>query len=202
MEKKENKKTNQRLESTKTYINDLSKSYSKLNFVRLDLSYKKEYENDLTLEEANKDFKTMLNNKRSKPTVFNGMVGYVAKKELGNDKGVHIHMLAIYDGQKVREDITKGTQIGEYWKENITKGNGLYHNCNQNDYKDDKAVGIIEHNDENKRKILDEKVLTYLCKDEQSIDSLKINNKDRAFTRGIAPKNKNNVGRPRSVDKN
>ena len=202
MEKKENKKTNQRLESTKTYINDLSKSYSKLNFVRLDLSYKKEYENDLTLEEANKDFKTMLNNKRSKPTVFDGMVGYVAKKELGDDKGVHIHMLAIYDGQKVREDITKGTQIGEYWKENITKGNGLYHNCNQNDYKDDKAVGIIEHNDENKRKILDEKVLTYLCKDEQSIDSLKTNNKDRAFTRGIAPKNKSNAGRPRSVDKN
>ena len=108
MEKKENKKTNQRLESTKTYINDLSKSYSKLNFVRLDLSYKKEYENDLTLEEANKNFKTMLNNKRSKPTVFDGMVRYVAKKELGDDKGVHIHMLAIYDGQKV---------IGSAWIE-------------------------------------------------------------------------------------
>lgn len=153
MEKKENKKTNQRLESTKTYINDLSKSYSKLNFVRVDLSYKKEYENDLTLEEANKDFKTMLNNKRSKPTVFDGMVGYVAKKELGDDKGVHIHMLAIYDGQKVREDITKGTQIGEYWKENITKGNGLYHNCNQNKYPE-KAVGIIEHTDKEKEKYL------------------------------------------------
>ena len=168
MEKKENKKTNQRLESTKAYINDLSKNYSKLNFVRLDLSYKKEYENDLTLEEANKDFKTMLNNKRSKPTVFDGMVGYVAKKELGDDKGVHIHMLAIYDGQKVREDITKGTQIGVYWKENITKGNGLYQNCNQNKYKANKAVGIIEHKCKQKKKIkkkmINKEIVKYLSK--------------------------------------
>ena len=199
MDKKENKKTNQRLESTKKYIDDLSKNYSRLNIVRVDLGYKKEYESNLSLQEANKNFKTMLNNKRSKPTVFDGMVGYVAKKELGKDKGVHIHMLVIYDGQKVREDITKGTQIGEYWKDNITKGNGVFHNCNQNDYKDYKAVGIIEHNDENKRKILDEKVLKYLCKDEQSIDALKKNSNDRAFTRGIAPKSKSNAGRPRNV---
>ena len=142
MDKKENKKTNQRLESTKKYIDDLSKNYSRLNIVRVDLGYKKEHKDNVTLEEANKNFKTMLNNKRSKPTIFDGMVGYVAKKELGEDKGVHIHMLVIYDGQKVREDITKGTQIGEYWKDNITKGNGVFHNCNQNNYKDYKAVGI------------------------------------------------------------
>ena len=143
----------------------------------------------------------MLNNKRSKPSVFDGMVGYVAKKELGDDKELHVHMIAIYDGQKVREDITKGIQIGEYWKNNITKGKGLFHNCNQNEYPE-KAVGIIDHSDKEKRKIFDEKVLNYLCKDEQSIDSLKTNTKDRAFTRGIAPKNKSNAGRPRSVDKN
>ncbi len=199
MEKKENKKTNQRLESTKKYIDDLSKRYSRLNMVRIDLGYQKEYKDNVTLEEATKNFKTMLNNKRSKPTVFEGMVGYVAKKEVGEDKGIHFHMLAIYDGQKAREDISKGTQIGRYWKNNITKGKGLYHNCNQNDYKKDKAVGIIEHNDENKRKLLDDKVLTYLCKDEQSVDGLKINSKDRAFTRGIAAKSKSNAGRPRNI---
>ena len=103
----------------------------------------------------------------------------------------------IYDGQKVREDITKAEQIGEYWKNNITKGNGLFHNCNKNDYKD-KGIGILEHRDNEKRKILDEKVLPYLCKEDQSIDILKENKKDRAFTRGIAPKNDRNVGRPRN----
>lgn len=93
--------------------------------------------------------------------------------------------------------ITKGTQIGEYGKDNIAKGRGIYHNCNQNDYKENKAIGMIEHNDENKRKLLDEKVLTYFCKDEQSVDELKLNIKDRAFTRGIAPKIKSKAGRPR-----
>ncbi|WP_226807062.1 YagK/YfjJ domain-containing protein [Aliarcobacter butzleri] len=140
----------------------------------------------------------MLNNTRSKPTVFGAMVGYITKKELGEDKGVHIHVAIIYNGNIVREDITKAQQIGEYWKNNITKGKGVFHNCSKNEYKN-KAVGVIDYKDKEKRKIFDEKVLTYLCKDEQSIDSLKTNIKDRAFTRGIAKKIKSNAGRPRSV---
>ena len=194
-----NKKTNRRLESTKKYIDDLSKKYSKLNIVRVDLGYTKEDSKSITFEDASKDLNKMLNNTRSKPTVFGEMVGYITKKELGEDKGVHIHVAIIYNGNIVREDITKAQQIGEYWKNNITKGKGVFHNCSKNEYKN-KAVGVIDYKDKEKRKIFDEKVLTYLCKDEQSIDSLKTNIKDRAFTRGIAPKKKSNTGRPRSVN--
>lgn len=194
-----NKKTNRRLESTKKYIDDLSKKYSKLNIVRVDLGYTKEDSKSITFEDASKDLNKMLNNTRSKPTVFGAMVGYITKKELGEDKGVHIHVAIIYNGNIVREDITKAQQIGEYWKNNITKGKGVFHNCSKNEYKN-KAVGVIDYKDEEKRKIFDEKVLTYLCKDEQSIDSLKTNIKDRAFTRGIAKKIKSNAGRPRSVN--
>ncbi|MCT7595785.1 inovirus Gp2 family protein [Aliarcobacter butzleri] len=193
-----NKKTNRRLESTKKYIDDLSKKYSKLNIVRVDLGYTKEDSKSITFEDASKDLNKMLNNTRSKPTVFGAMVGYITKKELGEDKGVHIHVAIIYNGNIVREDITKAQQIGEYWKNNITKGKGVFHNCSKNEYKN-KAVGVIDYKDKEKRKIFDEKVLTYLCKDEQSIDSLKTNIKDRAFTRGIAKKIKSNAGRPRSV---
>ncbi|WP_151948797.1 YagK/YfjJ domain-containing protein [Aliarcobacter butzleri] len=194
-----NKKTNRRLESTKKYIDDLSKKYSKLNIVRVDLGYTKEDSKSITFEDASKDLNKMLNNTRSKPTVFGEMVGYITKKELGEEKGVHIHVAIIYNGNIVREDITKAQQIGEYWKNNITKGKGVFHNCSKNEYKN-KAVGVIDYKDKEKRKIFDEKVLTYLCKDEQSIDSLKTNIKDRAFTRGIAPKKKSNAGRPRSVN--
>ena len=188
-----NKKTNRRLESTKKYIDDLSKKYSKLNVVRVDLGYTKEDSKSITFEDASKDLNKMLNNTRSKPTVFGEMVGYITKKELGENKGVHIHVAIIYNGNIVREDITKAQQIGEYWKNNITKGKGVFHNCSKNEYKN-KAVGVIDYKDKEKRKIFDEKVLTYLCKDEQSIDSLKTNIKDRAFTRGIAPKKKSNAG--------
>lgn len=194
-----NKKTNRRLESTKKYIDDLSKKYSKLNIVRVDLGYTKEDSKSITFEDASKDLNKMLNNTRSKPTVFGEMIGYITKKELGEDKGVHIHVAIIYNGNIVREDITKAQQIGEYWKNNITKGKGVFHNCSKNEYKN-KAVGVIDYKDEEKRKIFDEKVLTYLCKDEQSIDSLKTNIKDRAFTRGIAPKKKSNAGRPRKTN--
>ncbi|MCT7627046.1 inovirus Gp2 family protein [Aliarcobacter butzleri] len=194
-----NKKTNRRLESTKKYIDDLSKKYSKLNIVRVDLGYTKEDSKSITFEDASKDLNKMLNNTRSKPTVFGEMIGYITKKELGEDKGVHIHVAIIYNGNIVREDITKAQQIGEYWKNNITKGKGVFHNCSKNEYKN-KAVGVIDYKDKEKRKIFDEKVLTYLCKDEQSIDSLKTNIKDRAFTRGIAKKIKSNAGRPRSVN--
>ncbi|KLE08171.1 hypothetical protein AF80_10275 [Aliarcobacter butzleri L355] len=193
-----NKKTNHRLDSTKKYIDDLSKNYSKLNIVRVDLGYTKKDSKKVTFEDANKDLNKMLNNRRGKSSVFGEMVGYIAKKEVGEDKGAHIHAVFIYDGNKVRKDITKAEQIGEYWKNDITKGKGLFHNCSKNEYKD-KGVGILDHRDKEKRKTLDENVLPYLCKDEQNENTLKTNSKDRTFTRGIVKKTKSNTGRPRSV---
>jgi len=40
--------------------------------------------------------------------------------------------------------------------------------------------------------------MEYICKNEQSIESISDNKKDRAFTRGTMPKKKGNIGRPRS----
>lgn len=188
--------SNYRLSSTKKYIDDLSSSNSKLNIVRIDLGYTKEHSQTVTLEEANDDMNRMLNNMRSKPTVFADKVGHIIKREHTPDRGVHFHTVIIYDGQKVREDITKGEQIGDYWREQITDGKGTFHNCNRNDYKD-KGIGMLDYKDTDKRKILDEEVLPYLCKEEQGIDNIKSSKKARAFTRGIAPKKKDNRGRPR-----
>lgn len=185
-----------RLSSTKEYIDELSKEYSKLNIVRVDLGYKKPHSNNVTLDEANKDFNRMLNNRRSKPSIFEDNVGYVCKKEYTEDKGVHLHALFIFNGQKVHKDKLKGKSIGEYWNDKITKNKGSYHNCNMNDYKDN-GVGILDHRDSEKRKQLDEKVITYLCKDEQNVDPISRNKKDKSFTRGTIPKNKSKIGRPR-----
>ena len=46
------------------------------------------------------------------------------------------------------------------------------------------------------RKILLENVTSYLCKDEQQIDSLS-NKKERSVVRGTIPNSKGNMGRPR-----
>ena len=191
---------NKRLASTKEYIDKLSEHYSKLNVVRVDLSYKKPYSDTITLEEANKDIKHMFNNKRSKPSIFKDQVGYVCKKEYTKDKGVHFHAYFFYNGQKVQKSTYKADQIGNYWKDNITKEKGSYHNCHRNEYKYN-GIGMLVHNDEEKRKNLD-KAISYSFKDEQSINSLKESNNERAFTRGIAPKSdKEKMGRPRDESK-
>ena len=191
-----NKNSNKRLESTKQYIDALSKDYSKLNIVRVDLAYKKPHSDSMTLEEANKDLDRMFNNMRSKPSIFQDKIGYVCKREYTEGKGVHFHTIFIYDGQKVQKDSFKADQIGKYW-EQLTKEKGSFHNCHRNSYKRN-GIGILEHRDSEKRKILDEDVISYLCKDDQAIDSVKKDKKDRAFTRGTIPKNKEKIGRPRS----
>jgi len=191
-----NSKDKKRLDSTIKYIDNLSEKHSKLTIVRVDLGYRKLHSNDLNIEDANKDVEHLLNNMRTKPSIFKHKVGHVIKKEQTDDKGVHVHAMFIYDGQKVQKDAFKGDQIGQYWEQKITDGKGSYHNCNRNEY-DRKGIGMLDHRDKEKRKILDEDVIAYLCKDEQEIKQIKGHKQVKAFTRGVIQKKKDNMGRPR-----
>ena len=97
----------------------------------------------------------------------------------------------IFKGHKVRKHKYRAEQIGRYWQEVITKGDGAYYNCNTKEYekykqevikksydiyhncntkKDDKnCLGVIERNNEEAINALKNNVLGYLCKDKQSI---------------------------------
>ena len=150
---------------------------------------------DITLEKANKDINRLLNNRRNNST-FDNNVGYVLKTEYGKDRDIHFHSYFFFDGQKIQKDMIKGEDIGKYWSENITNKQGTYYNCNRNDYKDNHAIGILDYRDVEKRRKLDI-AMAYLGKEEQSIDLLKENEKDRAIRRGTIPKEKINKGRPR-----
>lgn len=146
-------------------------------------------------------FSSLLNNRRTKPSIFENMLGYIAKREFTEDKGPHIHSFFFYDGHKVSKDSYNADQIGSYWKNEITNGKGIYHNCNQGKGKyADSALGMIDHSDEKKRTALTEKALGYLCKTEQSIDPVKQTGRERSFTRGVSPRRKGNAGRPRETD--
>jgi len=188
-------KLNKRIESSKKYVDALQEQYSKLNVIRVDLGYK--HGSNVTLEEANNDFNRLLNNMRSKPSIFEHKVGYTCKKEFTKDKGVHIHAFFMFDGQKVQKSAFKADQIGKYWDESITKEKGSYHNCHRNNYKKN-GIGMLEHSDSEKREHLDE-AMAYICKEEQSVGAVSDNKKDREITRGTIPKKrKSNMGRPRS----
>ncbi len=189
------KTVNRRLESTKEYIDALQDKYSKLCVVRVDLGYKKPHSDSIVLDEANNDFNRMLNNRRGKPSIFKDQVGYMCLKEYTKEKGVHLHTVFLYDGNKVQKDAHMGDKIGDYWKE-LTDDKGSHFNCNRKKYK---GVGMLHHSDTETRELLDEYVTSYLCKDDekQDIAPLKSSKKDRAFTRGLMPKSKVKSGRPR-----
>ncbi len=189
-----NKKARKRQTSNKEYLDALQANHSKLCVVRVDLAYKKPYSEKITLDEATKDLNRLLNNRRNKPKIFEHNVGYTIKKEYTEDKGVHLHTIFMFDGQKVQKDAHKADELGKYWNEQITKGKGSFYNCNRNQYPEH-GIGMLDHNDTEKRKKLDN-ALAYLSKDEQHID-LVSDKKERSFIRGTMPKSKGNVGRPR-----
>ena len=144
----DNKKARRRQNSNVAYIDALQANYSKLCAVRLDLSYKKPYSEEITLEEATKDLNRLLNNRRSKPSIFEHNIGYIVKKEYTEDKSIHLHAFFMFDGQKVLKDAFKADEIGNYWNENITNGKGTYYNCNKNSYPEH-GIGMIDHTDMN-----------------------------------------------------
>jgi len=189
------------IKSTATYIDQLLENHSKIQVIRLDLSYTKEHAREASLEEINQDLKHLLNNRRTKPSIFENMVGYISKREYTKDKGPHIHSIFVFDGQKVCKDAFKGDQIGEYWKNEITDGKGIFHNCNrEKDRYAECALGMIDHTDDAKRKVLKEKAIAYLCKEEQSVDPIKQSGNERSFSRGIAPRKMSKAGRPRQCE--
>jgi len=191
------KKANGRnLESVTDYCRELQDEYSKLLAVRIDLGYNKEHASECSLEEIKNDVKHMLDNRRANHSLFRDQVGYVFKFESTEEKGPHVHALLFFNGQKVCKDAHLGDQIGNYWNEKITGGNGVFHNCNKNRY-EQCGIGMIDHSDFEKRAILEEKVIGYMLKDEQSIDGIKQSGREKSVTKGVCTRNKSNAGRPR-----
>lgn len=194
--KKISSKTKKRLKSTEDYVNGLFDINSKINALRFDVGYTKEYSSDMTSENLNNDINHMFNNMRSKPTLFDSKVGFIVKREEGEEKGVHAHVILFYNGQEIQKGAHLVDKIGEYWNNDITQGRGSYHNCHRNKYEKN-GIGMIDHKDTEKRKILLENVTSYLCKDEQVIKSESDDKINKSFTRGTLPKKKGNKGRPR-----
>jgi hypothetical protein len=181
--------------SAKRYVNQLFELKSKLLVVRVDLSYYKEYASSVTPELARKHRERLLNNLRSK-AVFRDCVGYIWKLEWGCSKGAHGHYLFFFDGNKKQKHQYLGDQIGVYWKEKVTDGLGTYFNVNRKKYKYN-GVGMIDHSDIGKRKILTDIVIPYMTKQEQF---LRAKTKGmRTFGKGTVNQVKGNLGRPRKI---
>lgn len=49
-------------------------------------------------------------------------LGYAAKIEYGARKGPNMHLMLLFNGSNVRQDVSIARLIGELWKNKVTKG--------------------------------------------------------------------------------
>lgn len=105
-------------------------------------------------------------------------------------------MLFFFDGSKVRRDIEIAWLIGQYWVDVVTKGRGLYYNCNRNCfYYKSCGVGMVSHSDAQARQGLRNAVL-YLTKTDLF---MRLRAEGRCIGKMNRPANKDPRGRPRAL---
>lgn len=138
--------------------------WSKLVVIRLDLGYESHL--NANIEDVQRDFKKFYTNARHN-RIFNHLGGYILKIEYGIKKKLHLYLILFFNGNKRegRSDVHLARQIGEYWVNVITQGQGWYWNCN--DEKEKKyrwvGIGLVKAKEMDKRKNL-LRAVEYLCK--------------------------------------
>lgn len=201
--------SNKNHKSLMSYIDALFRVHSKLLVLRIDLEYR-------VSEEDGKSWGVKLNHEqvakhrvaffRALPAFLKKtldkdvLAGFVWKLEYGPVNGWHYHSLIFLDGQKVRQDVSIGKAIGEYWNE-VTGDVGRYYNCNGNkkvyEQRSKLGIGLIDHRDRALRKNLESEVSAYLTKVDACV-KLTLPDKARGFGKGVLSETKNpKKGRPR-----
>jgi len=134
------------------YVRHLQERHSRLLVLRVDLSWANEHKADITADDARKLRQQLFRNMKKNP-LFRHVLGTVWKLEYAPQRKFHYHMLFLLNGNNTQQDGTIAHAFGEYWKNIITKGNGIYYNCNANKarYKDC-GLGKLERGDNSKDK--------------------------------------------------
>lgn len=178
------------------YLNRLYEDYPKQLHVRIDLHY--EICSQVSDEEVKADFAKLMRHVRRE---FGATaIGHIWTAEWGELKGLHIHLLLHFNGQKVREGITIARQLGEHWQHAITNGRGRYWNINKREdwyeAQGRRGIGLISHSDEKRRNNLLRTAL-YLVKPDFFVRMVRPGF-GKTFGHGrLRPRKKSNAGRKR-----
>jgi len=133
-------------------------------------------EGRVAFDEVHRDRTRLFANMKGKRSLFKALVGYAWRIEWTPLAGYHLHTAFMFNAAEVNpihhKDLAQ--RIGRYWKDQVTKGRGYFHSCNNNwDPKHPKyAIGVIEHSDVEKRAQFRKAVLGYLTKDSQAVQVL------------------------------
>lgn len=116
------------------YIKQLTQHYSKLLFIRVDLSIELKHQHEIGIEQFNQYLRTFINRVQNHDTCFKDLHGYAWAIEQGEQKGYHCHVLLIFDGHKHQKDFGMAIQVGQCWSE-ITANKGYVFISNAPEYK-------------------------------------------------------------------
>ncbi|HFF6179433.1 inovirus Gp2 family protein [Stenotrophomonas maltophilia] len=188
------------------YIRGLHRLVARLCVVRVDLAYSSDFRvglngTDVDSARIKQDLNRLLRVLRAR---YPALVGYVWKLEYGQSKSYHIHLMTIFNGSLIRQDVAVGKAIGEIWRYEITRGDGGYWNCNAHkdfyERRNGVGIGTVAYYDAEKRKRL-EQALLYLTKVDYYV---RLNDPEvgRTFGKGQLPAASARVsGRPRARSK-
>jgi hypothetical protein len=198
---------NKNYQSLLEYIDALFACHSRILVLRIDFGYLrdagfgKDFKEPIEFSEFKSHHDLLIKHLKSKnfKELKESFLGYASKFEYGIEKGYHFHSFIFLDGSLVREDVSLGKLIGNYWNTTLTKGSGVYHNCNaRKDSYQYPGVGMISHNDDQLMDGLKNHAAPYLTKMDYYIKLIAPKGQ-RTFVKGITPKPKKDArGRPRS----
>ncbi|QLI80256.1 inovirus-type Gp2 protein [Chitinibacter fontanus] len=170
------------------YLCRLLDKYKRLRVVRLDLTYQLNSPERHDEVLCKKHFKRFTENQRNNQ-LFKNVVGFIWRLEYGKEMGFHFHWILLFDGDHVWKEEWYADQIGNYWKETITAGQGAFHNCNRaariNGHRNSAGYGLgeLKLNDRQKLDTVCKNVIGYLTKVDALIQSKGVNGK--TFGRGV-----------------
>lgn len=153
----------------------------------------------VSFETVQHDRQRLFDLMKGKPSLFQHLVAYVWRIEFTPAAGYHLHLALFFDGSEVHKHEWIAQQIGVYWQNVVTHGEGRFHNCNMawNNKSPLYGIGVIKHDDKVKRAAL-LNALDYLCKRSQQVLVLPYEG-CKLFGAGLAHrKPKARSGRPRS----
>lgn len=148
--KEEDKIHKRKAESLYDYISDLKIAHSKIMIVRLDLYYHQEILDSLNSQQnVIGDWSRLLAFARK--NYKQNFLGYAMKIEFGDDRGVHIHSIFVFNGSNLRRDVNVARSLGHHWVKDVVPGIGRYFNCNEKKHQEKykwRAVGTFTQIDE------------------------------------------------------
>jgi hypothetical protein len=121
-------KANSNFRSGVAYLKSVFKRHARVLVVRVDLYYRPDGNGSAYGEVANKalsNYVRLLRSGRAKT----GYLGVLVKRENGISRGMHFHLMVLFDGDLRRNAYYLTQELGEAWMKRVGEDRGSFFNC-------------------------------------------------------------------------